>query len=124
MLIKILMSPVSPQRLDALLEGFVRMCAVDLANNPQIPSLYSAGVRYRREKPDKWLGPSQVFAQHHGDCEDLCGWRVGEIRNAGARARAHAYRARPHMWHVVVLFPDGRVEDPSKILGMRSRYAK
>lgn len=124
MVIKIYMSQVSPQRLDAVLEGFARMCAVDLANNPQIPALYSAGVRYRREKPDKWLGPSKVFGQRHGDCEDLCGWRVGEIRNAGAQARAHAYRTSTRMWHVVVVHPDGRVEDPSKILGMRRSYAK
>lgn len=99
------------------------MCAVDLANN-KLPSLYRSGVRYRREKPDKWLQPSTVFDQGHGDCEDLCGWRVGEIRNAGGAARAHAYRTTQRMWHVVVIFPDGRVEDPSKILGMRRSYAK
>lgn len=115
------MDPVSPQRIDALLEGLVRLAGVDLANNPQLPPLYSGAVRYRREKPDKWLTPSDVFAQGYGDCEDLAAWRCAEIRSQGGQCSAVAYRTGRRMWHVVVRHSDGRIEDPSKRLGMKGK---
>ncbi len=114
------MDPVSPQRLDALLEGFVRLAGVDLANN-SIPPLYASGVRYRRESPDKWLAPIDVLTQRHGDCEDLAAWLCAQRRQQGGDCRAMAYRTGRRMWHVVVQHADGRIEDPSKKLGMKGK---
>lgn len=113
------MVPVSSQRIDALLEGLVRLAGVDLANDPSIPPLYSSGVRYRREKPDLWLTPSEVLRQGHGDCEDLAAWLAAQIRRTGGGASCHAYRSGRRMWHVIVRLADGGIEDPSKLLGMK-----
>lgn len=123
MLVKIKVDPTSPQRINALLEGLVRLASVDLANNPQIPPLYSGAVRYRREKPDLWSPPSDVLKRGYGDCEDLAAWLCAQRRSQGKNCRAVAYKAgnvgRKRLWHVVVQYPDGRVEDPSKMLGMK-----
>jgi len=121
-IVKVKMVPVSRQRIDALLEGLVRLAGVDLANNPQIPPLYASGVRYRREKPDKWLMPSDVLRQGHGDCEDLSAWLCAQTRRSGGACSAVAYRSGRRMWHVVVRHGDGRIEDPSKILGMKGAF--
>lgn len=111
--------PVSPQRINALLEGLVRFAGVDLANNPTVPPLYQAGVRYKRERPDQWSPPTDVWRRGRGDCEDLAAWRAAELRARGEHARAVAYRSGPRMWHVVVRRADGSIEDPSKKLGMK-----
>jgi len=59
-----------------------------------------------------------------GQCEDLACWRAAEL------VVRHGIQARPdftcdargdgsRLYHIVVRLPDGRIEDPSRNLGMR-----
>ncbi len=112
--------------LDAALEGLV-MLGVEELSNPDVagpqgaPPLYRSGVRYQREVgTERWLTPSQVMAMGRGDCEDLAAWRAAELRVHGEDpdARARVIRSGPRTWHAVVERGDGRLEDPSRELGM------
>lgn len=94
-----------------------------------LPALYEAGVRYQREPfpREDWLDVLEVIQRRQGDCEDLACWRVAELRAAGVEARPGFIRRRvltaegwQTVYHIVVLWPDGRIEDPSRILGMNS----
>jgi hypothetical protein len=53
-----------------------------------------------------------------GDCEDLATWRAAELRAVGEPARVIVYRSAPSVLHAVVRRGDGRIEDPSRRLGM------
>lgn len=78
-------------------------------------------VRYVREPPgrDDWQTWRDTVRLGTGDCEDLatalaaCRWAAGD---KGARAMAR--RVRPGLIHITTRFGDGRVCDPSKLLGM------
>jgi hypothetical protein len=88
-----------------------------------LPQLYDSGVRYQREaiahgRPrEQWLTAPVVLSRGAGDCEDLCCYRAAELRLKGIAAIA---MARPSSvgWHIVVKYPDGQIEDPSRKLGM------
>ena len=110
----------SPGELVAALAGLQRAAEVDLRRNA-VPPLYESGVTYRRERPmaEHWQLPSQALAAGHGDCEDLSAWRAAELQNAGENAEIVLIRAKPRLWHVAVRREDGRIEDPSRLLGMR-----
>lgn len=66
-----------------------------------IPTLYEAGA---------------------GDCDNLASARVAELRENGVNAKSYlTWRKRPDggtTYHNIVLWPDGGIEDPSRILGM------
>lgn len=96
-----------------------------------IPTLYTSGVRYR---PEPWGQGIEEFAdaltvmkRGWGDCDDLGPWRVAELREAGDAA-AHVKiswktrigkNGKPFRgFHVTARHGDGRVEDPSRYLGM------
>jgi hypothetical protein len=107
-----------------------------------VPPLYTTGVRYIEEDGrEEWLDLYGVLKQGGADCEDLAAWRVGELRAAGVKAdpvlkwrwvtREQALAAglpikrdADGLWlvHCLVRFPDGTIEDPSKILGMGGGY--
>jgi hypothetical protein len=87
----------------------------------RVPSLYQSGVRYRRESPDRWSTADLVNARGFGDCEDLSAWRAAELRQAGEPAYADVRHVGGHQWHAYVVRGDGRSEDPSAALGMRSK---
>ncbi len=58
------------------------------------------------------------------NCEDLSTWRAAELRvHANINARAVFSKQEQAdgqlLYHITVLLPDGRVEDPSRQLGMR-----
>lgn len=113
--------------------------------NP-IPPLYRSGVRYERER-----GPSEEFAdvltvlkRGWGDCDDLVGWRVAELLEAGFAADVRIYCrdrepgkpdysmhaqvrhgrfCRCARWRVGVGIcrgehARGKIEDPSRRLGL------
>lgn len=84
----------------------------------RVPALYSSGVKYRREKPDVWSTADICWRRGYGDCEDLAAWRCAELRLSGVRATVEPKEMRPRKWHAVVRHPDGRIEDPSRRLGM------
>lgn len=114
---------------DEVVEGFLRfLVSLDrayLAQHPGTPSVFRAGVVYRREPKGQefWKTIPRVLDDGHGDCEDLAAWRAAELNNAGERARA-ILRKRQRgdgswLYHVVVERADGTHEDPSMILGMK-----
>lgn len=110
--------------LGAMLEALVIADAEYLRENPTTPRLYASGVVYKREAPgrDKWQDLAQTIEVRSGDCEDLCAWRVGELRAAGeAAARCDLIEFEEGgvtFFHVVVVRGDGSTEDPSRLLGM------
>lgn len=92
----------------------------------RVPSLYASGVRYRREgtpsagpRAERFQMIPEVLRTRSGDCEDLSAWRVAELRLSGVRAIPWIIRTGARLYHVQVKYPDGRIEDPSKRLGMR-----
>ena len=107
-----------------LLEALTAVNVAWLRENPSAPWLYESGVRYEEEPAgrDDWQDIPETLLLRTGDCEDLGCWRLGELRTRG-----HEY-AVPYVrktligsraiYHVAVRRADGRVEDPSKILGM------
>jgi hypothetical protein len=89
-----------------------------------LPPLYRTHVRYRREARDKsgrrkeeWLTAHEGYRRGFMDCEDLAAWRSAELKLGGVEALPHAYETSIG-WHIKVIWPNGKVEDPSKILGM------
>ncbi len=110
----------------AALDCFTILAAYDIRRH-QLPPVYKAGVRYRREKCvdvecsqrfEDWQVPSVVMQLGWGDCEDLAAWRAAELRLQGEKARAVPRSVRPGLVHIVVRRGNGKIEDPSRILGM------
>jgi hypothetical protein len=109
-----------------------------------IPPIYASGVVYREEAPghEDWLDVPAILRQGHADCEDLAAWRAAELRVAGYDVDPvikwqwiprdlmikQGYPAsklpQDGIWlvHCCVRWPDGRIEDPSKIMGMGGEY--
>ncbi len=91
----------------------------------QVKRLYESGIRYCEEAlhVDDWLDIPETLARGVGDCEDLACWRIAELRvRDDEHALPYLSRAdRPDhvLYHVKVRRVDGRIEDPSRILGMR-----
>jgi len=85
-----------------------------------MPPLYESGVRYKRESigSENWQTVRQLYRAGIGDCEDLAAARAAELRMEGIPARAIAIRTGPRKYHAVVRWPDGAIEDPSRLLGM------
>jgi len=113
----------SRAHLTALLEGLVALNGVILDEMRNPPCLYTSGVRYVAEPPgfENWLSLDRVIRAGKGDCEDLAAWRTAELKRVGVDARAVVIRTGPRKFHAVVRWPDGRIEDPSKRLGMGRR---
>lgn len=95
----------------------------------RVPPLYSAGVRYKRENyqgihPEDWRDCLEVVRRGGGDCEDLACYRAAELRMQGEPARAmFVERETPaggRLFHIVVQRRGGRLEDPSRQLGMNA----
>lgn len=66
-----------------------------------------------------WLPESDLIVHN---CEDLACWRTAELRESGIKAKPFAkWRLKPdgsYAYHALTLLPDGRLEDPSLVLGM------
>lgn len=104
--------------IETALAAHVDACVRDLQRSPQRP-LYAAGVRYDRNDPgERWQTPSETAARGAGDCEDLASWRCAELRLGGESCRVRVVRTGPRVLHAVVERQDGRIEDPSRRLGM------
>lgn len=114
--------------LQVMLDALVAMNIMWLKGHPTTPLLYESGVRYRREPPghDKWVAVPVVLQRRYGDCEDLASWRAAELAVHGERAKAFPKHVRTYsdgskLFHIVVRRGNGRVEDPSRLLGMGGR---
>ncbi len=115
--------PARPRLLEGMLEG---LCAVNYAlmRKRPYPPLYSSGIRYEREGragPERWLIAPQLVKKKRGDCEDLAAYRCAELRMKGEPARVRVVRTGNKTLHAVVQRADGRIEDPSRRLGMGRR---
>ena len=93
-----------------------------LRGNPSTPSLYESGVRYGREPVnvrEEFCSIPAVIDQGWGDCDDLAPWRSAElVVRERIEARPVVKVIRPGLFHIVVMLPDGTIEDPSRRLGM------
>jgi len=120
--------PSRQQELTVMLEALVKLNRLQLRRAGRLPDLYHSGLRYRREARDPrtgqrrehWRTIGEVMDARGGDCEDLVSARVALLRERGINAKPWLKRAGPRMWHVLVKYPDGRIEDPSKRLGMKA----
>ncbi len=110
--------------LEHLLEA---LTAVNVAwlREREAPWLYESGVRYEEEPPgrDEWQDIPETIKRREGDCEDLACWRLAELRvrsleDARPFVKCSVYGRRT-VYHVAVRRSDGRIEDPSRVLGMR-----
>jgi len=62
-----------------------------------------------------------VLSRGWGDCDDLAPYRVAELQEAGEKAKIRITWRRVgkrRTYHVLVRRADGRIEDPSRLLGM------
>lgn len=95
-------------------------------HDPKLPSVYDAGIVYRREPRgyEQFCDVLTVLRRGWGDCEDLAcavaAWRVvrtGEL--ARPRITWKPLGGGHWLYHIRVNRADGSVEDPSAALGMR-----
>ena len=110
----------------ALMMGLVMANRVWLAKYPKTPALYASPVLYRAEvNTENWSDIPTILGRGWGDCEDLACWRVAELRHQGIAALPYiTWRAKEGqiggtIYHALCKWPDGRIEDPSRALGMR-----
>ncbi len=112
----------SERALIVLLRALLFLNEDYLREHPDTPNLYDSGVRYKREHgTEHWKAVPQLLRDKHGDCEDLACWRAAEQRISGIECRPFLKRMVRNgfrLYHVLVQYPDGRIEDPSKKLGM------
>lgn len=106
-----------------LLQGLVGINRTWFEQYPATPHLYDTEVVYRPERSSEvWFDIPSILKRGHGDCEDLACWRVAELNTWGIRARPYIkWRKMPSgrmVYHAAVLRPDGKIEDPSRALGM------
>ena len=115
------------RELEAAVTGLGWICwsqMEDPANAGRIPALYGGRIRYEREQGgrEEWQTALDTARLGYGDCEDLAGYLLGQLYLAGeTKARARVIRITPTLRHVLVARGSGRLEDPSKILGMGGR---
>lgn len=111
-----------------LLEALVKCNLIWLEAHPYAPPLYASGVRYQQEPEgsEDWADIPHVLAQGWGDCEDLAAWRIAELRRQKipAKGRLKWFKSPSRfpsmtLYHVQVLLPGNKIEDPSRKLGMR-----
>jgi len=110
----------------------------------QVVAIRDGGIEHCGDITTKegafWLPESDVVVHN---CDQLVAWRVGELRAAGVRAQpvikwqhiprtvalklGYPDRMIPDggltMVHCCVRWPNGKIEDPSKILGMGGGYS-
>lgn len=96
-----------------------------LIRTRRLPPLYESGVRYEAEREDlrtlrpveDWQATDVLYERGLGDCEDLVCTRIAELRLRGIKAAPRLTRDG-RILHVTVRVGN-RVEDPSRLLGMR-----
>jgi hypothetical protein len=107
-----------------LCDALVSLNLIYLQDHPATPSLYETGIRYVRDPVpvEDWQTIPELLYRGCGDCKSLACYRVAELLRQGVKAivqfrwRGNGNRAT---FHIQVQLPDGTIEDPSKILGMR-----
>ena len=116
----------SHRSLDILLRALTAIDIEYLQLYPQTPMLYESGVRYQVEAPGKeeWQDIPTTLEKGVLDCEDAACWRAAEV-NVRYGIKAYPFfisNMRPDgslLYHIKVRYPNGREEDPSRVLGMK-----
>lgn len=116
----------------ALLEALVQINCIYIENDPSLPTLYEAGIRYDRTTPppgsacgdDDWQDMIVCLRRRIADCEDLSCYRVADLRmRFGVKAKPYvALRVSPgrmgvnnHEYHIQVEWPKGLRSYPSTV---------
>jgi hypothetical protein len=99
-----------------------------LKSHPNAPMLYRTGLRYREEPrgEENWRDiPTCLREGDRGnpDCEDLSCWRAAEVnvRYGILAVPIFSHRTLANgdvVYHIRVQYPNGHIEDPSRVLGM------
>lgn len=122
----------SPEEMATLLRGLLVgyvVAGVDQIRRHGLPDLYRSGVRYRKSPVsgiyEDFALPLTVYERGWGDCDNLVVYRCSELCAAGTYALPKIYwRVRDgvvKVYHAEVrVLSSGRVEDPSRLLGMPS----
>jgi hypothetical protein len=112
--------PRSIEVYELALEGLTRVNEwIYRKSKVKLPSIYAGGVRYQREVGEVWRHVADVLHEGWGDCEDLACALAGWLRaNGDRRARVVVKRTGPKMTHALVRHGNGKIEDPSRKLGM------
>lgn len=118
---------LAERALNHMLLALQRMDEDYLRAYPQTPRIYQSGIHYMEEPPgqEEWQDVATIRRMGYGDCEDLACWLAAErVVKDGVPAQAVFMNMgkRPDgatLYHIVVRHPDGRTEDPSRVLGMR-----
>ena len=115
--------------LSLLLHALFLIDVLYLRLHPDTPSIYAAGVRYEEEPPGRedWQDIPTTIRRKDGDCEDLATWRSAElVAQRGIEARpSFLWRLNggsSYLYHIQTEYPDGRIEDPSRALGMGASH--
>lgn len=116
----------SHKALNVLLAALTQIDIDYLKDNPRTPLLYQAGIRYIEEVPgsEDWRDIPTCLADRQADCEDLACWRSAEVfvRHRIRAVPIFGFRTLSNgtvVYHIRVQYPNGHIEDPSRILGMR-----
>jgi hypothetical protein len=113
--------------IERLLNALLQIDKDYLRAYPSTPLMYNSGVRYQRdpsegEEDDDWQDIPTTLKLRYGDCEDLACWRAAELQVRGINAipfsRWRSLNGN-HYYHILVVWPDGTIEDPSRKLGMK-----
>jgi hypothetical protein len=108
-----------------LIEALAAANAGYLRLHPDAPWLYASGVAYAEdaEEHEGWTDLPETLTRGVGDCKDLVAWRLAELRVREREAAfplvSFARVGHRVKFHVVVRRADGRIECPSRELGMR-----
>lgn len=123
---------------DALFHLCMALAKIDydyLAAFPSTPMLYGSGLKYHDDsheecwqnvckiQEDDWADIYSCLKNGYLDCEDAVAWRCAELWRRGIKALPFPVlesEIKGQLWHMLVIWPDGRIEDPSAILGMRT----
>ncbi len=110
--------------LQPLLDALVAINVESRRRGYRIPFLYQSGTRYdpEPEGSEQWLCSAEAYKRRRADCEDLGAWLASDYISQGEPARAIPIPQRSvagrRLFHVVCERPGGRLEDPSRVLGM------
>lgn len=117
--------PLSHATLQCMLDALTDIDARYLRKHPETPAIYASGVRYEEEPPgqEDWQDVATTIRMGVGDCDDVAPWLAAQKRVAGLDARPtfkdQVLSSGSTLYHILTMNPDGTIEDPSRVLGMR-----
>lgn len=115
---------ISHEVMLAAVEFLIRVDQAEIAKY-RLPSIYKAGALYEHVEgrlDTAWKDALSLVDTGLGNCKVLAAYLIAWNRNRGIRCWPKLYQVinddGTQDWHVAVEYPGGRIEDPSKRLGM------